>query len=51
MWTTLALIGLAMYILDLQMRIREVSEEVSQLHQDFIIEANIRSGENYNGKK
>ena len=51
MWTTLALIGLSIYVLDLQMRLREVSEEVSRLHKDFIAEVYMRYGENYNGKE
>ena len=51
MWTTLGLVCLGIYVLDLQLRLREVSEQVSRLHQDFIAEVYMRYGENYNGKK
>ena len=51
MWTTLGLVCLGIYVLDLQLRLREVSEQVSRLHQDFMSEVYTRYGEQYNGKK
>jgi len=51
MWTTLGLICLGIYVLDLQLRLREVSEQVSRLHQDFLGEVRMKYGENFDGKK
>jgi len=51
MWTTLGLICLGIYVLDLQLRLREVGEQVSRLHQDFLSEVSTRYGEKFDGKK
>ena len=51
MWAALGFGILFFWMLELQRRIRETSEEVSRLHKDFIAEVYMRYGENYNGKK
>jgi len=51
MWMTLALVILIFYVLDLRRQLREVSDEVSRLHKDFMAEVYMRYGENYNGKE
>jgi uncharacterized protein YoxC len=51
MWTALALVILIVYVLDLRRQVREVSDEVSQLHKDFMAEVYIKYGGNFDGKK
>ena len=51
MWSLLVLIILIVYILDLRRQIREVGEEVSRLHKDFLAEIYTRYGEKFDGKK
>jgi hypothetical protein len=51
MWLAIALGILTLYVWDLSRQVREISEEVSRLHKDFIAEAYMRYGENYNGKE
>jgi len=51
MWTALALVILIFYVLDLRRQLREVSDEVSRLHKDFMAEVYMRYGESFNGKE
>jgi hypothetical protein len=51
MWMTLALIILIFYVLNLRRQLREVSEEVSRLHKDFMAEVYMRYGEEFHGKE
>jgi hypothetical protein len=51
MWAALGFGIIFFWMLELQRRIRETSEEVSRLHKDFIAEVYTRYGENFNGKK
>ncbi len=51
MWTALAFIIVVVYVLDLRRQIREVSDEVSRLHKDFMAEVYMRYGENFHGEE
>jgi hypothetical protein len=51
MLTALGFGILIIYILALRRQLREVSNEVSQLHKDFMAEAYIRYGEEFNDKE
>jgi hypothetical protein len=51
MWTALGFGIIFFWMLELQRRIREISEEVSRLHKDFLAEVYIRYGEQFNGKE
>ena len=51
MWAALGFGILFFWMLELQRRIRETSEEVSRLHKDFLAEVYTRYGEQFNGKE
>lgn len=51
MWTALGFGILFYWMLELQRQTREVSEQVSRLHKDFISEVYTRYGEQHNGKE
>lgn len=51
MWTALGFGILFYWMFELQRQTREVSEQVSRLHKDFMSEVYTKYGEQYNGKK
>jgi hypothetical protein len=51
MWTALGFSMMILWMLELQRRIREIGDEVSRLHKDFLAEVYIRYGEKFNGKE
>lgn len=51
MLTTIALVLILLYMLELRRQVHEMSEALTKLHQDFLIEAEHKYGEILNGKK
>mgnify|MGYP003639401147 FL=1 len=51
MLTVIALILMFIYMLELHRQLTQISDQVTQLHRDFIEEINTRHGEKIDGEK
>ena len=50
-FTVICFVAMGAYMLELRRQIREISEEVSRMHKDFLAEVYLRYGDELDGEE